>query len=219
MYIDIHRHSMDNGEADLILRNAFHNEDINQIHGKYFSIGLHPWHVNKCTLEDDLILVKNSSQSQKVIAIGEAGLDKSIEVPYNIQLDAFTEQIEIAKNRNLPVIIHCVRAYNELISIRKNSGHKQPWMIHWFNASTEIALDLIRKDCYLSFGNILFKENTKGYKAFQKIPLDRIFLETDDVNISILEIYDKAAELRKIPLKTLKIQITENFKNCFGNRI
>lgn len=210
---------MDNGEADLILRNAFHYEDINNLKGNLFSVGLHPWHVKESSLNDDLRLVDSRSNSDRVIAIGEAGLDKSIEVPYNIQLDAFTEQIEIAKNRTLPIIIHCVRAYNELLSIRKNSGHKQPWIIHWFNASIEMALDLTRKNCYLSYGNILFQENTKGFTTFQKIPLNRIFLETDDVDISILEIYKRAAELRKIPLETLEKQIVDNFKKCFGNRL
>lgn len=219
MYIDIHRHSSENSQADLILRNAFHNEPINELTGKYFSVGLHPWHVKENTLTDDLSMVEATSDLKKVIAIGEAGLDYSIDTSYDIQLEAFKQQIEIAKTKDLPMIIHCVRAYNELISLRKHSKHIKPWIIHWFNASTEMALDLIKKNCYLSFGSILFKENTKGYKAFFNIPVERIFLETDDVDIPLPEIYDKAATLRGISVSKLQKQIKENFLNCFGIKL
>jgi TatD DNase family protein len=215
MLIDIHRHSTDNGEADLILRNAFHNEPVNELNGKYFSVGLHPWHVKEHSLNEDINLVADRAKYKKVIAIGEAGIDKTIDTAYQLQLKAFTQQIEIAKEYQLPMIIHCVKAYSELLSLKKNSKHKQPWIIHWFNASTEMALDLIKKNCYLSFGNILFKENTKGYKAFLKIPIEYIFLETDDIDIPLTKIYEKAAELKCISLAGLQNQIKENFKNCF----
>lgn len=216
MYIDIHRHSSDKGEADLILKNAFHNQDINSMEGEYFSVGLHPWHVKESLLDGDVKQVNEAARLYKVIAIGEAGLDKTIEVDIKVQLRAFEQQIEIARQLNIPMIIHCVRAYNEIISIRKNSKLKSPWIIHWFNASTEMANDLVKKNCYLSFGNSLFNENTKAYRAFTKIPVEYVFLETDDVNIPITEIYKKAAHLRQISIQDLKNQIKKNFTNCFG---
>jgi TatD DNase family protein len=216
MFIDIHRHSSDNGAADVVLRNLFPSE-VNQINNKkYYSVGLHPWHTNNPNLDAELEVVANYSHNQNVIAIGETGIDKSIDTDIAIQSHAFNVQIEIAKAVDKPMIIHCVRAYDDMLRIKKKSAHHQPWIIHWFNASPEMALDLIRKGCYLSFGIALFKANTKAFRSFSQIPVENIFLETDDANLTIRDVYDKAAQNKGITLDDLQKQLSENFTNCFG---
>jgi TatD DNase family protein len=216
MYIDIHRHSADKGKADVVLRNLFHNETNQVSTEKFCSVGLHPWHCKSESIDRDIELVKECARNKNVIAIGETGIDKAVSFDFEIQRKAFLEQIEIAKNAGKPMIIHCVKAYDKLLSIRKNAGHKHPWIIHWFNAAPQTAFDLISKGCYLSFGIMLFKEESKAFKAFHQIPLDRFFFETDDVDITIREVYEKAAIMKKLPIETLQKQIELNFTACFG---
>ena len=219
MLIDIHRHSANNGNAHKVLRNLFHTE-LNQIESTEFcSVGLHPWMVKENSWRDNVKAIASSGSLKKVMAIGETGIDKTIDTPVNIQRKAFMAQIEIAMELEKPVIIHCVKAYDELQSFRKNTSHKQPWIIHWYNASPQTGDDLIDKNCYLSFGVTLFKKQSKGYKTFMQIPLDKVFFETDDANVSIDEVYTKAAELRGIELNNLKEIIIKNFNTCFKTKL
>ena len=85
MYIDIHRHSADKGKADLVMRNLFHNETSHVLDTRFCSVGLHPWHVNKETLDEDLKCVNDAAGLQNVIALGETGIDKAISVDHEIQ--------------------------------------------------------------------------------------------------------------------------------------
>lgn len=216
MLIDIHRHSIDKGLANVVMQNIFHSE-TNQIEPTgFYSVGLHPWHVEASTLIEDIEKIKETANQINVIAIGEAGIDKATQTNLTLQKIAFEAQIAIAKDAKKPMIIHCVRAYDEILHYRKSSNHHKPWIIHWFNASKETAFDLIGKNCYLSFGHMLFNENSKAYKSFKHVPIEHVFFETDDVGISISEVYTRAAQLKNIPLENLKEQIQTNFKNCFG---
>jgi TatD DNase family protein len=216
MYLDIHRHSNTKVKTDKILRNLFHSETGEIETTAYCSVGLHPWHVNEKTLANDLDLVQQAATKENVLAIGEAGIDKVIVTKLDIQRKAFLSQIEIAKEVNKPMIIHCVRAYDELLSFRKNSNHKKSWIIHWYNASKETGFDLVEKACYLSFGHMLFNESSKAFKTFLEIPLESIFLETDDADVTIEEVYKKAADLKEIKIVDLQKQINKNFFTCFG---
>ncbi len=219
MYIDIHRHSSNPGKADIMLRNLY-PEEIGEIQqDKFYSVGLHPWHIASSDYNSELDAVSKASKINEVLAIGETGLDKGIDTDIQIQTDIFHEHIEIAKTANKPIIIHCIKAYNDLVKTRKESKHSQPWIIHWFNASPEMGKDLIRKNCYLSFGISLFKENSKARKTFIEEPLDRIFLETDDASVTIAEVYHKAAELKGISKELLDLQIKKNFNDCFSTSL
>jgi TatD DNase family protein len=219
MLIDIHRHSAHKGNADKVLRNLFHSETGEIEQTEFCSVGLHPWMVKKKNWQDHIELVKKSAKGEKVLAIGEAGLDKAIDTPIHIQREAFMAQIELAMEVEKPMIIHCVKAYDEIQSYRKNTHHKQPWIIHWYNASPQTGNDLMAKNCYLSFGVTLFKEQSKGFKTFMQIPIEKVFFETDDANVSINEVYQKAAELKNIELNTLKKIIKNNFNTCFNTSL
>ena len=219
MRIDIHRHAEDQGTADLVMRNLFHYQEDQISKGGCYSAGLHPWHVNSTSLQNDLQQVRNMVSRDEVLAIGEAGLDKSIKTPLDVQHDAFLAQVKIAMDFKKPMIIHCVRAYNEIFSIRKEQKDPQPWIIHWFNASSDMGKQLIDKGFYLSFGHMLFNEKSKAFKAFTRIPADYIFLETDDSAYRIDEVYEQAAKLREISVKNMERIIDDNFTRCFGKKI
>ena len=219
MYIDIHVHNQYEQENSRLVLNIFPNSiDKLECNGLY-SVGLHPWYINEKTYPSEINSVKTASENHNVIAIGEIGLDKNIDVSYLTQVKVFEQQLEIAENSKKPVIIHCVKAYDDIISIRKKSNRSIPWIIHWFNASEQIAGELLKYNCYLSFGIMLFKENSKAFKVFQNMPLNKAFFETDDTGISISEVYEKAVIARNIKLTELNKQIKSNFKSCFGHLI
>jgi TatD DNase family protein len=216
MYIDIHRHSINKGKANICLINLFNNQATELLPHQIYSLGLHPWYVNANTLVNDIEEVKYASENQQIIAIGETGLDKKIITSFELQMEAFKKQIEVAINVNKPMIIHCVRAYNEILEAKKAAGKTKPWLIHWYNADIQMALQLIKKGFYLSFGHMLFNETSKAFKAFPKIPLEYIFFETDDAGYEIDEIYKRASDLLGIPISQLEKQIEINFETFFG---
>ena len=217
MYIDIHAHNNYQEENTALLLNVF-PQDVQVLNKKgFYSVGLHPWYVNKNTISKDISIVKTASENPHVIAIGEIGLDKKTDISYYDQLQAFEQQLAIAEDLKKPVIIHCVKAYDDILSIRKKSNRSIPWIFHWFNSSEQIAGEILKYNGYLSFGIMLFKENSKAFKVFQQMPLNKVFLETDDLDISILQAYEKAAKRRNIPLEDLTDQILSNFKTCFGD--
>jgi TatD DNase family protein len=217
MYIDIHVHNYYKDKKVVLLLNLFPRDADKIIPDLYYSIGLHPWHVNRKTLAGDLDAIVKATTASNVLAIGEIGLDKKIDVSYIDQLKAFELQLEIAEKVNKPVIIHCVKAYDDILSIRKKSNLTIPWIIHWFNASEQIADELTKNNCYLSFGKMLFKENSRAFRVFKNIQLNRVFFETDDTGISILEVYHQAERIRNVSLSALKKHIKSNFNDCFGN--
>ena len=216
MLIDIHRHANDKGTADLVVRNLFHSQSREMENDRFYSIGLHPWHVNEKSLKEDIQKVRESAGDTKVIAIGEAGLDKAIDTPFEIQERAFHAQAEIALEVNKPMVIHCVRAYNEVFSFKLKLKDTNPWIIHWFNATQEMGEQLIARNFYLSFGHILFNDRSKAYHAFPHIPIEKVFFETDDAGYSIDQVYERAASLRGINIDILQQQIQNNFTRCFG---
>jgi TatD DNase family protein len=216
MKIDIHRHAVNKDTSIRVVRNLFHSQTGEIESQKFYSVGLHPWHVNEETLQNDIDKVQEIANHPQIIAIGEAGIDKKVDVPYEIQLTAFKLQIAIARQVNKPMIIHCVKAYNEVLELNMTANLPRPWIIHWFNSSGEIAFQLIEKGFYLSYGTMLFREESKAFKLFNKLPLERIFLETDDTGHSLDEIYQKAASLLDIHQKELEQRIMLNFKECFN---
>ncbi len=215
-YIDIHSHSALDKDDVLVIHNVFPAQADQMTKGKMFSAGLHPWHVTRDRMETDIMWVQEQAARDEVVAIGETGLDKAVSCPPEDQLVAFIRQVSIAEAVDKPVIIHCVKAYSEMLAHRKNADQRLPWIFHWFNGSRQTAEELVRKNCYLSFGHMLFNERSKAFRAFLSVPGDHIFLETDDAGYSIYQVYDRAALLAGMHVGELKKLISENFLRCFS---
>ncbi|MBN2349378.1 MAG: TatD family hydrolase [Bacteroidales bacterium] len=215
MYIDIHRHSKVDTPHVLTVQNLYPNQAENIGQSAFSSAGLHPWNIEINTLEKDFQDLIKLSADPAVIAIGETGLDKTISVDYNLQLEVFQRHLNLAREQKKPLIIHCVRSYSEMLGLKKQFGLEIPWIFHWFNSSLQTAKELISKNCYLSFGHMLFKDQSKAYSVFRDIPLNRLFLETDDAGFSIIEVYQQAASIRNVTVEKLKQIILSNFKTCF----
>ena len=218
-FIDIHVHSSFRDENVLCLRNLYPEDAVLTdftLMDRCYSLGIHPWKVKESG-EHDFELLEKFAWQDNVLAIGETGLDKLCKIDFNLQEQLFEKQLVISKITGKPVIIHCVKAYREIINYRKKYPD-QPWIVHRFNASEELSEELYQKGFYFSFGNLILNPATKACKILKTIPLDRVFFETDDFPVSIAEIYEAAAALRKMQIADLQNIIKNNFKNCFKNQ-
>jgi TatD DNase family protein len=215
-YIDIHTHS--SRDNCFYLRNIFAQDLATGLPDAIpCSIGLHPWHIQQVEVENCLLKVEEFASLSQVLALGESGLDRNIDIPFEIQEKVFMEHIRISEKISKPLVIHCVKAYSDLLQIRKSKGWKMNWMFHWFNENLAIANELLIMNCYLSFGRSLFHPNGRNAEVFRALPLDHIFLETDDAEVTIENVYTRAAELKAISVDNLKKIVNENFKNVFLN--
>ncbi len=126
----------------------------------------------------------------------------------------FAAQLRIAEERILPVILHCVRAFEPTVEIL--SAYTLPAVIfHGFIGSPEQAARAIRAGYYLSFGKRSLA-SPKTVEALRRTPLERLFLETDDAPVPIAEIYARTAEILAITVPQLKEIINKNYLDCFG---
>jgi len=212
-FINIHTHNHNTSSFSVI--NIFPEDVDNIVPEKLYSAGIHPWNVTKINIPEQLQIVSETVQKENIIAVGEAGLDK-LHPNFDKQKDVFIKQIKIAEANKKPLIIHCVKAFSELLEIFKKEKPAEAIIIHRYSGNITLAEQFIKFGCYLSFGNELFNEKSKTPKVFKKIPLKNIFLETDDADIQISSVYQKAAELKTIPVEFIAAAVSSNFKICFN---
>jgi TatD DNase family protein len=217
--IDIHTHTLQPGSGHVQLVNVFPGEEAVLSHPGLFSAGLHPWHITAENRQQAMDRVRESAQLEQVIAIGETGLDKTVAVPLELQEQVFSAHIRLAVALRKPLIIHCVQAYSEMLAFRKKSDLSLPWIFHWFNSGEQTARELIRKNCYLSYGVSLFRPGSKAFRAFPALPASNLFMETDDAGYSLKEVYEKAAAMRDISLESWIQTMKDNFRQCFGREV
>ena len=166
-------------------------------------------------MDGQLKWVAQHAGQNNVLAIGECGLDRVCGSDWAAQVDVFRQQIAIANEVNKPLIIHCVRAFEELVEELDKAKVKVPVIIHGYNRKREVATRLLEKGYYLSFGAAILNDSFPAVKVLQDIPAGRFFLETDDSDLSIKDIYKKAAEIRKTGEDALILQVAANFNTVF----
>jgi len=179
---------------------------------KHFSIGIHPWYLEKLNIST-LIDYWNHPLC---LAIGEIGLDRVKKENWINQIQIFKGQLKLAP-KDKPIILHCVKAYNEIVQILKELNIENPCIFHDFNASTEMTTQLLKSNqFYFSYGKSLFRDKSKGLDSLEMIPIDRIFLETDESNLSIDSIYLKFSQIKSLDLDILVEKIEDNFSSIFS---
>lgn len=211
MYFDIHTHSTASSNQVFTIQNKYPTSDD---FSKPFSIGLHPWFLKNETVEKDLSLLEEKLQHPNCFALGECGLDKVIETNFDFQKTIFIKQIHLSEKFQKPIIIHCVRAFQEIIDIRKKLKPSQSWIIHGYQKDKQLAFSLIENGFLLSFGAAVLK-SAKVQEVISAISMDKIFIETDNAEVSIHEIYQKIANIKNFSIEKLKEQIHINFKHIF----
>ena len=169
--------------------------------------GIHPWDADK---EDIAAL---GTLPADVQAIGETGLDYARGAGRQRQLAAFRAQLALARERRLPVVLHCVRAF-EPVMLELAAREPRAVIFHGFIGSPEQARQALAKGYCLSFGERTFA-SPKALAALRGTPLSQLFLETDDSPVPIAEIYARAAEAKGVPEEVLQRAILDNYKRIF----
>jgi len=212
-YFNFHTHQFTNQADVLELVNQYPKEFDASI--AFYSMGIHPWYIEENRIDVDLKIIEEKLQTENCLAIGECGLDKRIDIPLELQISVFEQQLALAEKFKKPVVIHCVAAFQEVIEIRKRFKITVPMIIHGFSKNKQVAEQLIAAGFYLSFGKYLLK-NPDLKAVFQSVPNDRFFLETDTMEETIQQVYQLASEYKKLELKELKSIISSNYKSVFG---
>ena len=215
-FINLHTHSFSNDASVLDVVNQYpweFNEEVPQ-----YSIGIHPWHINENRLTEDLNILQHKLLLNDCLALGECGLDKRIEIPLNNQIEVFKQQLELVQRTHKPIILHCVAAYQEVIEIKKELNIQNPMIIHGFSKNNQVAKSLLDNGFYLSFGKYLLR-NPDLENVFNFAPIDRIFLETDTIEETIVEVYEKASNVKNVNIEDLKKNVMMNFNQVFKNKV
>ena len=165
--------------------------------------GIHPWKADETFVVPDL--------SAK-LAIGECGLDGLRGPSMEVQESVFLDQIRLSEELGKPLIIHCVKAFDRLLQLRKELNPKQSWMFHGFRGKPQQLRSLLDAGFFVSFG---FQHNEESLRI---CPIDRLLLETDDDEFHpIDEIYNNVARKRELEVTSLVKQMTENYRAFFRN--
>jgi TatD DNase family protein len=147
----------------------------------YTAVGWHPQDA-KDMLEEDFDWLRDLSRHDKVVAIGEIGLDYYWDTsPKEVQKDIFRRQIQLAKELKLPIIIHDREAHQDIVDIlREEKAAEVGGILHCFSGSLEMAKQCMDMNFYISFGGpVTFKNAKKPKEVVQQIPIDRLLIETD----------------------------------------
>ncbi len=137
-----------------------------------FSVGVHPWKAAQAAPADERMRALLSHP--RVLLLGEIGLDKCCDVPFDRQLAVFEQQLQLASEMGKPVILHVVRAMDEVLALKKRYTGVACWVLHAFRGNSQQARQYLQHGFYLSFGLRYRPE------ALQICPPGRFFLETDD---------------------------------------
>lgn len=157
------------------------------------SRGIHPWEAS------ETLLPMCAEDFHDIWAVGECGLDRCCDTPWDIQMAVFRHQVEWSERLHLPVIIHCVRAQEQILAVRRQMGARQPWIWHGFRGKPQQLQQLLGQGFYISFG---FRYNVQ---SLHQCPLDRMVLETDDNPQPICILYQQVANELGIGVRELNI--------------
>lgn len=192
MLLDIHTHQVPTNSEVFAIVNQY---PLTVSTNVPFSIGIHPWFVTENDMQLQWRALQKNVSHSNCLAIGECGLDKLSSTPWQLQLQVFQYHIQLSEQLQKPLIIHCVKSFEEILAYHKKVNPQQVWIVHGFRKNAQVAQRLINRGIRLSFGKALLTD-TNLQQTFRSIPKGYYFLETDDANISIEVIYQKAREIK-----------------------
>lgn len=204
-YIDIHTHQYNTASNVLSIYNFPNFQKKEDIPLSAFSISAHPWYVDT----QPLLPTDYWANNPNLIAIGECGLDRICKSDWELQKSTFTSQIELANQLNKPMIIHAVRAIDECLQMLQHCN--KPAIFHGMNVRKSLIEKILQEGHYISINKSIFQTNSPCslYPTF--VPIERIFLETDNASCSIQSVYEKYAEISEIEIEELILQILKNY--------
>ena len=170
----------------------------------FYSVGLHPWAIGddwRTQMAQLLVMALHTH----VLMIGETGLDKkNSPASMETQLEVFREHIRLSELIRKPLIVHCVKAFDELLAIRKETKATLPWIVHGFRGGVEQWKQLSRAGLHVSLGKHYDTELIK------QLPLHQLLLESDDTT-ELDTVYDRASHDTGISIPELHAHVGNNF--------
>lgn len=251
MFIDSHAHLDDkrfDADRDMLIKNLKNNKvdyvfnigaDLktsqasvklaNKYDNIYAVVGVHP-HSAKEVDGETIERLRELSKEDKVIAIGEIGLDYYYDnSPRDLQVKWFKEQIKLAKEVELPIVVHTRDAAQETFDILKENAKDHPVILHCYSGSVEMAEEYVKLGYYISLaGPLTFKNARLPKEVAEKIPMDRLLIETDcpyltptpyrgkrNEPIFVKYVAEEIAKIKGISLEEVARTTSENTKKAF----
>jgi TatD DNase family protein len=209
-YYNIHTHQASGEPGVVEIVNVIIKDQADEMEkcsALYRSYGIHPWYIYN--VGEQMEKLKTFVSLKETVAIGEAGLDKMTETNFEIQEKIFRAQALLAESIKKPLVIHCVKAWRELLAVKREMKPSMPWIIHGFRGKPELAEQLAEQGFYLSFGSQF------NPAALLKAWPDCFLAETDDAGVKIQAIYRQIAERLDLPVEIAASKLAENTTAAF----
>ncbi len=217
MFTDIHTHQTKTSNDCISIFNLLNTDTIaTDLESKNnFSIGIHPRFIRVESSLEDIRIIQFHAKKKNVLAIGECGLDRTSETQFELQISIFEDMVRLSEEIKKPLIIHCVKAYDDIRILHKKLKPKQPWILHGFNVKISVAKQMLEEGFYFSFGDAILHDDSMASLVLPTIPDGKFFLETDASEVSINAIFARTAILRNTSEISLKSQLHQQFLKLF----
>lgn len=148
-----------------------------------------------------------------ILLIGECGLDRVCDAPYSMQLQALERHIQLSEETSRPLLLHCVRAIDDVLALRRQMHASQPWIWHGYRGGAQQLRSLIPHGFYFSFG---FRYRAEALRA---CPRELLLLETDDDSRPVSALYEQVAIQLGTNLTALQQQMRINYEVLFAHSL
>lgn len=194
----------------------------------YGAVGIHPENIEDLQADYLDTLAKHYKENEKIVAIGEIGLDYYWDIPKEPQQKIFAEQLQLVNDLDAPVVIHDREAHGDTLDFLKKYRPKNA-LLHCYSGSAEFLKEILRLDCMISLGGtVTFKNARHSVEVAEVVPLDRLLLETDAPYLSpvpyrgkrnqsdyIIYAAKKIAEVRNMSAQEILDITCENAKRFY----
>lgn len=176
------------------------------------SVGLHPWFVSEVdwVRDEQWDWLTKVAREEKVLLLGECGLDKLQGPDLVYQQFVFEHCLSLAEQLQKPVVIHCVRAYEELFSCIAKIKPTIPLIIHGYARKATILKPLLDRGLYISYGAAILQPGSAAAQSLAQTPLEKLFLESDDKMQPITDLYACAAQIKGMSIQELETALQNN---------
>lgn len=185
------------------------NPDLPELQAP-FSIGVHPWFITPESFDNRLAATRDLIVHPLCVAVGECGIDKNRGAELSLQKEMFRRMVDLSETYRKPMIIHCVKGFDEIFSVYKEKKPQQPWIIHGFRGKPDQAYQLLKAGMMISLGDKFNPETARI------IPVDKLFVETDESPVSVQTVYQRIASIKGISETSLAEVINRHAERLFG---